>query len=124
MFEAVKIACRDSPFRQACVVKSYTKNYSLLTIRPKGRSAMPYYVYVLLCTDGSYYTGYARNIDLRVKQHKKGVGARYTKLHKPKKLVYAEKFENRKEAMRREKEIKKLSHEGKQKLAKQATSKH
>lgn len=77
---------------------------------------MPYYVYILLCEDGNYYTGYAKHINLRVKQHMKGTGARYTRMHRPKSLVYTEKFELRGEAMRREKEIKKLSHNEKHKL--------
>jgi predicted GIY-YIG superfamily endonuclease len=77
---------------------------------------VPFYVYVLLCVDGSFYTGYARDVDSRVKQHKDGKGARYTKLHRPKRLVYTEEFHTRSEAMRREKEIKQLSHDEKHKL--------
>jgi putative endonuclease len=71
---------------------------------------------MLLCEDGSYYTGYTKNIDLRVKQHKIGTGARYTKLHRPKKLVYTEEFDTIREAMKRERKIKKLSHKEKNKL--------
>jgi putative endonuclease len=71
---------------------------------------------MLLCEDGSYYTGYTKDIDLRLKQHKIGTGARYTKLHRPKKLVYTEKFDTIREAMKRERKIKKLSHEEKNKL--------
>jgi len=81
-----------------------------------GLLILPYYIYVLLCEDGSYYTGYAKDIDLRVQQHWRGVGARYTKLHKPKKLVYTEEFETVGEAMKREREIKQLSHEEKYRL--------
>ncbi len=77
---------------------------------------MPFYVYMLLCEDGSYYTGYTKNIDLRLKQHKIGTGARYTKIHRPKKLVYIEKFDAIREAMKRERKIKKLSHKEKNKL--------
>lgn len=78
---------------------------------------MAYYVYVLLCDDGSFYTGYAKNVEFRFKQHKKGLGARYTRMHGSKKIVYVEKFYTRREAMRREKAIKSLSHKEKQKLA-------
>ena len=77
---------------------------------------MPFYVYVLLCEDGSYYTGYTKDIDLRVKQHRIGVGARYTKMHRPKRLVYTEEFSTIREAMKREKKIKQLSHKEKNKL--------
>jgi putative endonuclease len=48
--------------------------------------------------------------------HKKGRGARYTRMHEPEKLVYVEPFESRSEAMRRERKIKTLSHNKKQKL--------
>ncbi len=75
-----------------------------------------YYVYILLCKDGSYYTGHAKNVECRIKMHKKGRGARYTKMHEPEKLVYVEEFESRAEAMRRERQIKTLSHNKKQQL--------
>lgn len=78
---------------------------------------MPYYVYILLCRDGSYYTGYAKDVERRVEQHRKGQGARYTRMHEPEKIVYMEKFDTRSEAMKREQEIKSLSHNKKQQLA-------
>ncbi len=78
---------------------------------------MPYYVYVLQCTDGSFYTGYTKNIDQRVKEHSCGKGARYTRMHKPQKVVYVELLETRSLAMRRERVIKRLSREQKHELA-------
>ncbi len=78
---------------------------------------MPYYVYVLQCIDGSFYTGYTKNIDQRVKEHSCGKGARYTRMHKPRKVVYVELLETRSQAMRRERAIKKLSREQKHELA-------
>jgi putative endonuclease len=77
---------------------------------------MPYYVYILLCKDGSYYTGQAKNVEHRVEQHKKGQGARYTRMHKPAKIVYVEEFNSRSDAMKREREIKSFSHSKKQRL--------
>jgi putative endonuclease len=77
---------------------------------------MSYYVYVILCTDGSFYTGYTKNIDTRIKLHESGKGARYTKMHKPQKVAYIELFESRAQAMKREKQIKKLTHQQKLKL--------
>ena len=77
---------------------------------------MPYYVYILLCEDGSYYTGYAKDLEPRVRQHMKGIGPRYTRLRKPKRLVYKEEFDTRREAMKREMQIKKMSHKRKQEL--------
>jgi len=77
---------------------------------------MPYYVYILLCKDGSYYTGHAKNVKHRVEQHKKGQGARYTRMHRPEKIVYVEEFNSRTDAMKREREIKSFSHSKKQRL--------
>lgn len=70
---------------------------------------MDYYVYIILCQDDSYYTGHARDVWSRFSQHMRGTGARYTKMHKPQRLVYAERFGSRREAIRREREIKSLS---------------
>ena len=74
---------------------------------------MPFYVYILLCTDGSFYTGYTKNIDVRTRLHANGKGARYTKMHKPKKIAYVELFDSRVKAMKREREIKKMTHQQK-----------
>lgn len=78
--------------------------------------SVSFYVYILLCEDGSFYTGYTKSLDLRVNQHVRGGGGRYTKLHRPTKLVYAEEFDTKKEAMKRERWIKKLRHEKKGEL--------
>jgi putative endonuclease len=77
---------------------------------------MSYFVYILLCADGSFYTGYTRDISLRLALHLNGKGARYTRIHRPKKVVFTEEFFSRSEAMKREKAIKKLSHDLKQAL--------
>ncbi len=74
---------------------------------------MTYYVYVILCVDGTFYTGYTKNIDKRIKLHETGKGARYTKMHKPQKIAYLELFDLRAQAMKREKQIKKLTHQQK-----------
>lgn len=79
---------------------------------------MPYYVYIILCKDSSYYTGYAKDVERRIERHRKGQGARYTRIHKPEKTVYMEKFNSRSKAMKREREIKQLSHSKKQELVK------
>jgi putative endonuclease len=74
---------------------------------------MSFYVYILLCTDGSFYTGYTKDLNARTKQHESGKGAKYTKSHRPQKIAYVEILDSRSEAMKREKEIKKLSHQQK-----------
>jgi putative endonuclease len=75
---------------------------------------MPFYVYILLCIDGSFYTGYTKDLNERTRQHENGKGAKYTKTHRPQKVVYVELFNNRVSAMKRERAIKKLTHQQKQ----------
>ena len=55
-------------------------------------------------------------MEKRFDMHKKGRGARYTRMHEPEKLVYVEPFESRGEAMKRERKIKTLSHNKKRQL--------
>jgi putative endonuclease len=74
---------------------------------------MPFYVYILLCSDGSFYTGYTQNIDARARLHASGKGARYTRAHELKKVAHVELFDSRVKAMKREREIKKMTHQQK-----------
>src|SRR4030067_3233512 len=76
----------------------------------------PYYVYILLCENKSFYTGYTKSVKSRLRLHMNGKGARYTKMHRPHSLVYVEQLCSRSEAMKREKRIKKLSHKQKLRL--------
>jgi putative endonuclease len=82
----------------------------------KRKRRVAYYVYIILCEGNTLYTGYTKNVDSRLKLHQKGKGARYTKMHRPKKLLHVEEFGSRAEAMKREKRIKKLTHTQKLKL--------
>lgn len=75
-------------------------------------------VYVLLCEDGSLYTGYSNNIEQRFYDHKNGKGGRYTRSHKPVKLVYQETFITQSDALKRERQIKGWSREKKVKILK------
>jgi putative endonuclease len=79
---------------------------------------MPYYVYVILCNDNSFYTGYTKDLDSRMKLHVNGKAARYTRMHRPKKIVYVEEFDSRAEAMQRERKMKRLTHNQKRALIK------
>ena len=81
-----------------------------------------YFVYMLLCNDGSYYTGYTSNVLSRFERHKKGHGARYTKMRQPKRIVYLQRFTTRRAAMRRERQMKTLSHDQKLDLARRHKS--
>lgn len=74
------------------------------------------YVYMIRCKDGSLYTGWTNNLEKRFKNHCKGKGAKYTHGRGPLELVYYEVFEDKREAMRREYEIKQLKKSEKEKL--------
>lgn len=65
-----------------------------------------WYVYVILCEDGSLYTGFSNNPEARFERHKKGRGATYTRIHKPIRILHIEQFEVRIDALHREIEIK------------------
>ena len=66
-----------------------------------------YFVYIIECLDGSYYTGYTEDLPNRIIQHKMGNGAEYTKENGFKRLVYFESHSSEKYAKRREYYIKK-----------------
>ena len=77
---------------------------------------MTCYCYIVECSDGTYYTGWTTDPERRVKQHNKGVGAKYTSTRRPVKLVYLEPQPNRTDAMRQELAIKKMNRIQKSKL--------
>ena len=77
-----------------------------------------FYTYILLCDDGTLYTGWTANLAKRIDTNNSGNGAKYTSSRLPVSLVYYEEFDNKREAMSREWNIKKLSREGKEKLIK------
>lgn len=68
-----------------------------------------YFVYILLCSDGSLYTGSSNDPDKRFEDHKNGKGARYTRSHPPLKIIYRETLESKSAALKREIEIKSWS---------------
>jgi putative endonuclease len=79
-----------------------------------------HFVYIVRCTDGSLYTGYARDPQARVRAHNAGRGARYTSGRRPVRLVYSERFDSLSDALRRECALKRLSRARKQALVRVA----
>ena len=67
------------------------------------------YVYIVECSDGTFYTGWTNDLKRRVEQHSNGTGAKYTRGRGPVKLVYYEEFNEKRDAMKREYEIKRYS---------------
>ncbi|WP_017729531.1 GIY-YIG nuclease family protein [Halalkalibacterium ligniniphilum] len=70
---------------------------------------MNYYMYVLECKDGSWYTGYTTDIERRLSMHAAGKGAKYTRGRGPFHLVYACSYETKTEALQAEHAFKRLS---------------
>lgn len=79
-----------------------------------------YYVYIVECKDGSFYTGTAVDLTARLAKHNMGKGAKYTRSRFPVELRYFERLESRGEALRREYALRKLSRQEKIKLITQA----
>lgn len=75
-----------------------------------------YFVYILRCSDGSLYTGITNDLDRRLKAHNSGRGAKYTRTRTPVELVYREAVPDKPSALRRELQIKSLTHLQKLKL--------
>ena len=74
--------------------------------------------YIVECGDKTLYCGYSNNVEKRVSNHNKGVGAKYTKTRLPVKLVYSECFDTKSDAMKREYQIKQLTRQQKLNLIK------
>ena len=87
--------------------------------RPRActRIAAVHFVYIVRCADGTLYTGYARDPHARVRIHNRGRGARYTSGRRPVSLVYWEAFESIGDALRRERQLKRMRRAGKEALA-------
>ena len=76
-----------------------------------------WFVYLLTCGDGTFYTGVARDVAARLEQHRSGRGARYTRGRGPLAVVHVEPAATRGDAQRREAAIKRLRRAGKVALA-------
>ena len=70
---------------------------------------MTNYVYIVECSDHTYYTGWTNDLMKRLDKHNAGKGAKYTKARLPVQLVYYEVYDTKQEAMKREYQIKQYS---------------
>ncbi len=76
-----------------------------------------FWVYILQCADGSYYTGHTDDLDLHLAQHQQGAFADcHTFSRRPVRLVYSQAFDNRDAAVRAERRIKGWRREKKEAL--------
>ncbi|MFH1652993.1 MAG: GIY-YIG nuclease family protein [Pseudomonadota bacterium] len=79
---------------------------------------MKHTVYILQCSDNSYYIGYTTNLEQRIKEHNQGSGGHNTRIKRPVKLLHHEKFENKMDALKRESQLKRWSRAKKEALIK------
>ncbi len=66
-------------------------------------------VYILRCSNGTYYTGWTNDFVKRMKSHQNGTASRYTHAFAPLEIVYIETFDTKSEAMKKEAQIKRLT---------------
>ncbi len=85
-------------------------------MRRKIKREGKFYVYIVECKDGSYYTGYTNDLKERVKLHNNGHGARYLRGKLPARLVYAKEYRYYKNALHAERNLKKLTRGQKEEL--------
>ncbi len=75
----------------------------------KVKQSDTFFVYILYCADGSYYTGYTNNLTERLKRHNKGFASRYTRVRLSVEFIWHKKYKYLKYAMQAEYKIKQLN---------------
>jgi predicted GIY-YIG superfamily endonuclease len=78
---------------------------------------MKFYVYLLRCSNGTYYVGHTDDVTRRLEEHNSGKGAEHTRKYRPVHLVYTEPFDSESDAVLREIQIKSWSQAKKASLA-------
>lgn len=76
----------------------------------------PYYVYILECSDGTFYIGITNSLSKRLTAHNRGIASKYTRARLPVRYCYYEQVPDRSSALKREIQMKKLSRKQKQSL--------
>jgi putative endonuclease len=67
---------------------------------------MTFWVYILRCSDSSYYTGHTDNLEARIGEHQSGLNDSYTSGRLPVELVFSQECSTRVEALSAERQIK------------------
>jgi len=84
-----------------------------MTAQATSEQGPVWHLYLIECADGSYYTGVTTDVERRYDQHLNGSGARYTRSHKPVRLLASCAVGTRSEAQKAELAVKKLPKEDK-----------
>ncbi len=96
----------------------YERMLKAMTLKEKsqGMKREKWFLYILECSDGKFYTGITKDIEQRLKRHNDGKAASFTRVRRPVKLIYREILSSRTQALIREHAIKTLSRKDKEKL--------
>ena len=73
-----------------------------------------FWVYMVECKYGTFYTGWTNDLKKRITAHNEGKGAKYLRGKGPVKLVYKKKYSSAKAAQEQERFIKKLTRQEKE----------
>ena len=84
----------------------------------KNGPTLAYYVYMLRCSDGSYYLGHTNDLEHQLAAHERAVTEGYTLSRRPVELVFRDRFSTRLEAFHRERQVKGWSKARKEALIK------
>jgi len=87
---------------------------------PPATADAPYYVYIMECSDGSFYIGITNDLERRLRAHNEGVASKYTRSRRPVRLCYQEFCGTRSQALIRECSLRLLSRKEKQALVEKA----
>jgi len=102
----------ETPFHLPALVDSYRYNQESANCFMElklGGKLLEWYVYILVCGDGTLYTGVTTDLARRTAQHNAGRGAKYTAARLPVRLAYSEHCPDRSLAQKREAALKRLS---------------
>jgi putative endonuclease len=83
---------------------------------PAQPTSAPWSLYILRCSDGSFYAGVTTDIDRRFREHEEGRASRFTRTRRPVVLVYQEKCGSRSQALSRECAVKSMGRQRKEDL--------
>jgi predicted GIY-YIG superfamily endonuclease len=84
---------------------------------PTASQAAAWFLYILKCSDGSYYTGVTNDLERRLRAHQEGKASRYTRTRRPVVLLHQEPCGTRAQALSRECAVKAMSRKAKEELA-------
>jgi putative endonuclease len=87
----------------------FTGTLSIIVNREVRALERKWFVYILNCADGTFYTGITNDLDRRIKAHNAGTASKYTRVRRPVSIVYSEEVETKGDALRRELQIKRLT---------------